>query len=478
MIKFAIFDFDGVFTDGKCHFDSNGNVLKYYDIKDGKAMSILRNNDILTGCISAYSTDSNVKLNDIEIDTAITNQLRFEKVSIGHSNKLDILNEWLLELNIDLSEVAYIGDDTTDIPVLKSVGFSACPNDAVHECKDVVDYVCELGGGKKCVREFVEKIIYINQNVNENNNYSLLIDEIKNNSMHQLNMYKSDEYEKIINQVCETIREININNTIYLTGVGKSKNISILFCNLLKSIGISSHYLDATDSTHGDIGCIKDGDSLMLFSNSGNTTELIHLLYTIEDYNIQTIGICNKNDSKFNELCNVTYVLPHKAEIDGTINKIPSMSLQTQLTFCNIVIAILKQDISLQDYGKYHPGGSIGSNLKTLRTCVVDNYPVFYINSPNDKFKLHDVLISYTDNRIGCGFFIDENSGELYGILTDGDIRRILINNENTKYIKVKDINTDYYYESDINKFIIDCKKVSTIPIVCDKILINVCHIV
>ena len=72
---------------------------------------------------------------------------------------MEILTKWVKDLNIELENVAYIGDDINDIPVLKKVAFSACPSDAVNEVKNVCDYICINKGGNGCVREFVEKIL-------------------------------------------------------------------------------------------------------------------------------------------------------------------------------------------------------------------------------------------------------------------------------------------------------------------------------
>ena len=85
---------------------------------------------------------------------------RLDKVCIASDKpKLDVLKEWCAEYNLELSEVAYIGDDLPDIPVLENVGFSGCPSDAVNEVKKVCDYVCTKSGGNGAVREFVDLIL-------------------------------------------------------------------------------------------------------------------------------------------------------------------------------------------------------------------------------------------------------------------------------------------------------------------------------
>lgn len=137
MIKFVIFDFDGIFTDGKCYFDQE-NIIKYYNVKDGMAIKILRDHNLISGLISSYNSEKDVFLNKNKIDQEIMNHLKFDYKFISKANKIDILDNWLKDLNLDYNNVAYIGDDINDIEVMKRVCFSSCPCDAVSECKKLL----------------------------------------------------------------------------------------------------------------------------------------------------------------------------------------------------------------------------------------------------------------------------------------------------------------------------------------------------
>lgn len=144
-------------------------------------LKILKDNRIKTGLISSYSTDKNILLNELDVNEAIMSHLKFDFKYIGREKKINILNYWMKELDIGYENIAYIGDDINDIEILQLVKFSACPADAVEECKQVVDYVCDKKGGDGCVREFVE-LIAIN-NCKEQN----IIQEIKKEVNYQLN---------------------------------------------------------------------------------------------------------------------------------------------------------------------------------------------------------------------------------------------------------------------------------------------------
>ncbi len=161
MIKCIIFDFDGVFTNGNIFYLSNGEQIKYYNVKDGMAIKLLKNNKILTGLISSHNSQCTLH---------IANHLKFNKVSIGsNDSKLNILSQWNNELNLNWNQIAYIGDDIVDIKCLNMVGLSACPSDAVQEVKKICKYICKNEGGKGAVREFSEYIINLNtESLNHN----------------------------------------------------------------------------------------------------------------------------------------------------------------------------------------------------------------------------------------------------------------------------------------------------------------------
>jgi 3-deoxy-D-manno-octulosonate 8-phosphate phosphatase (KDO 8-P phosphatase) len=151
MIKLVIFDFDGVFTDGKIIFDSNGNAMKHYHAKDGMGIFRLHDAGFEIGVISGWP--NNVSQH------AVLKHLKITRVSLGSNGKLEILKKWCDELEITLNEVAYMGDDLNDVKVMKEVGFVACPNDSVNEVREIADLVCEKCGGKGAVRELCEYLI-------------------------------------------------------------------------------------------------------------------------------------------------------------------------------------------------------------------------------------------------------------------------------------------------------------------------------
>lgn len=142
-----IFDVDGVLTDGKVYLLKD-EVARAVNSKDGYALQYASKNNyrifIITG---GYSEDLKKRLLDIGI----------HDVFLKASNKIEVYNKIKRDYDIEDNEVLYVGDDIPDIPVLKVVGVSCCPQDAATDVKNVVDYHSPILGGHGCVREIIEQ---------------------------------------------------------------------------------------------------------------------------------------------------------------------------------------------------------------------------------------------------------------------------------------------------------------------------------
>lgn len=150
-IKMLIMDCDGVLTDGKMIFTKNGDEIKNFNAKDGLGIKHAMQEGLRTGIISA-----GVSTGLVEKRAAM---LGIEKVYVGKNPKLDTLKKWLSEEQLEPKNVAYIGDDLSDLAVLKTVGLSACPADAAAELLQECDIVLKRKGGEGCVRELIEEHI-------------------------------------------------------------------------------------------------------------------------------------------------------------------------------------------------------------------------------------------------------------------------------------------------------------------------------
>ncbi len=150
-IKFVLTDVDGVLTDTGVYYSSDGEELKRYSIRDGMGMERLRKLvNVETGILTRENTG---------IVASRARKLRIVELHMGSMEKEKTLKNILLRKNIDANEVAYIGDDTNDVEIMKIVGLSACPNDATIFAKKVAHIILPSNGGNGAFRDLAELII-------------------------------------------------------------------------------------------------------------------------------------------------------------------------------------------------------------------------------------------------------------------------------------------------------------------------------
>lgn len=147
-IKFLALDVDGVLTDGGMYYSESGDEFKKFNTKDGMGIKLVQKQGIMVGFLSS-GINANLITNRAKL-------LDVQHVYVGFDEKLNILDQWCIKLQIGLDEVAYIGDDVNDLNIIAAVGFSACPNDAVEKVKQIVHVVLKKNGGDGCVREFID----------------------------------------------------------------------------------------------------------------------------------------------------------------------------------------------------------------------------------------------------------------------------------------------------------------------------------
>lgn len=149
-IKMLIMDVDGVLTDGSIVYSSQGEEIKTFNVHDGYGIELLR----LSGIHPAIITGRNSKI----VETR-ARDLKIEDLVQGTIDKVPAAESFAKKYNLSFEEIAFIGDDLFDIPLLQKVGFSCAPKNARKEVKRIVDYVTKQEGGKGAVREVIDMII-------------------------------------------------------------------------------------------------------------------------------------------------------------------------------------------------------------------------------------------------------------------------------------------------------------------------------
>ena len=149
-VSLILLDVDGVLTDGGILYEGSDTEIKRFDIQDGMGISMAVKAGLRVGILTGR-TSPMVERRGRELGIAVLKQ--------GFHDKLEGLQEILAELAIEPLEIAYIGDDIQDLPVLWRAGFSAAPSNAVDDVRSQVDYVCRRAGGHGAVREFIELVL-------------------------------------------------------------------------------------------------------------------------------------------------------------------------------------------------------------------------------------------------------------------------------------------------------------------------------
>ena len=151
-VKTFIFDVDGVLTDGKVLVTSKGEMYRALDTKDGYGMKCALLHGFKIVIITGGMNEGIRKR---------FNELGIYDIYLGAFNKMDAYKDLMDNYSLKSEEILYVGDDIPDIPVMKEIGVSCCPSDAVPDVKEIVDYVSHKKGGEGCVREIIEQVLRV-----------------------------------------------------------------------------------------------------------------------------------------------------------------------------------------------------------------------------------------------------------------------------------------------------------------------------
>ncbi len=217
---------------------------------------------------------------------------------------------------------------------------------------------------------------------------------------------------------------INCKGKIVVTGMGKTGIIARKISATLASTGSTSIFLHAAEGIHGDLGIIGNDDVVIAISNSGNSGELLSIIPFIKFNKIPIIAFTGNKNSKLAEASEVVIDcgVPKEYEPFGLV---PTSSTTVALAMVDaIAVALLrKKDFKEEDFARYHPGGTIGKRLLLKVKDLMHTDERNPICSKDT--KMSDVIMEMTSKGLGCTHVVDE-SGIVIGIVTDGDLRRLL----------------------------------------------------
>ncbi|MFC2131268.1 SIS domain-containing protein [Bacteroidota bacterium] len=255
-------------------------------------------------------------------------------------------------------------------------------------------------------------------------------------SVKSLNILK----EKFDSKFVDAVKVITVSKKVFVSGIGKSGLIAKKIAATFTSIGIPSFFLHPVEALHGDIGMVGKGDTAILLSKSGTTDEIARILPYLKNRGIKTIAIVSNIDSFLGK--NADIVLDGFVErescpfnIAPTTSSLVALAIGDALAVC----AMKVNNLSVRDFAQNHPLGQIGMNITITVGNVMHKGKALPLISSTASFR--NALIEITDKSLGCVCVTDKN-GNLKGIITDGDVRRIFHDTDNIHGLKVRDVMT------------------------------------
>ena len=228
----------------------------------------------------------------------------------------------------------------------------------------------------------------------------------------------------------------NSSGRLVVTGVGKSAIIAQKIVATLNSTGTPALFMHAADAIHGDLGMIRPEDLVLCLSKSGNTPEIKVLVPLLKNLGNQLIGMVSNPDSYLARHAHFLLHTPVSKEADPN-NLAPTASTACQMTMGDALATSLLalRGFSPQDFAQFHPGGALG---KQLYLRVHDLFPQNEKPQVGPDASIPATILEMTSKRLGATAVVEDN--KLCGIITDGDLRRMLESNNEIGHLRAKDI--------------------------------------
>jgi arabinose-5-phosphate isomerase len=252
-------------------------------------------------------------------------------------------------------------------------------------------------------------------------------------SIAKLENFIDQDFENTVKKIYQS------KGRIVVSGIGKSAIVAQKIVSSLNSTGTPSIFLHAADAIHGDIGMVQQEDIVVIISKSGDSPEIKVLVPLIKNFRNTLIAICGNMQSYLAKCADI--VLNTTVESEASpYNLAPTSSTTAQLVMGDAICVCLMElrGFGSEDFAKFHPGGTLGKKLYLhVGDLSVNNEKP----AVNTESLLKDVIIEITKRRLGVTVVLDNNE-KIIGIITDGDLRRMLEKDLYHKGVKAKDIMT------------------------------------
>lgn len=254
---------------------------------------------------------------------------------------------------------------------------------------------------------------------------------IESAALAELNNYIDADFEKVVTAL------FNSKGRVVVSGIGKSAIIAQKMVATFNSTGTPALYLHAAEAIHGDSGMIQPNDIVLIISKSGESQEIKNLVPLIKQFGNTLIGMVGNKQSYLAQHANLILDTTVSKEA-CMINLAPTSSTTAQMVMGDIIAVCLMElnQFSAAQFAQFHPGGNLGKKLTltTQKLAATNMKP-----SVKKDTKIKEVIIDISKNRLGATVITDDQNNVL-GIITDGDIRRMLEQHDNIQNLIAQDI--------------------------------------
>lgn len=236
------------------------------------------------------------------------------------------------------------------------------------------------------------------------------------------------ELQNILNSLDENfgraVAEIlNCDGRVVVTGLGKSGLIGRKISATLASTGTPSFFLHPSEALHGDLGMLRKGDIVFALSNSGETEEIINLIPFLKRLGTKIISVTGNKNSTLSQNSDI-HILAQVSEEGCPLNLAPMASTTVQIALGDAIASELmsRRNFMPEDFAKFHPGGKLGKRFLKVKELMHkgDEVPVAL-----ESAIMKDVIYTISSKKLGVAIILDSNN-KLMGIITDGDLRRLI----------------------------------------------------
>jgi arabinose-5-phosphate isomerase len=255
--------------------------------------------------------------------------------------------------------------------------------------------------------------------------------ELQASSISNLKSFVNEDFVKAVEQIAYS------KGRLVVSGIGKSAIIAQKIVATLNSTGTPSIFMHAADAIHGDLGMVQQDDIVMVISKSGDSPEIKVLVPLLKSFGNTLIGMAGNIQSYLANNCDIllnTTVLQEACPN----NLAPTTSTTAQMVMGDALAVCLMEmkGFNSEDFARFHPGGTLGKKLY-LRVGDLVNRQQQPAVTPET--SLREVIVEITRNRLGAAAVLDEQNA-IIGVITDGDLRRMLERNDHVASVKAKDI--------------------------------------